>query len=235
MASKEAEARKELLRVLSGGKYRSWEELYLSWWLDELIQAGYVESYSYEKRKLILMNEVKVPWFEQKKTGVKEKEHHLFAESTYTPDFEINWTPKAAGVFINGRSCNKRPYFMGAEFDGITATCLIDVKGDHAMGASRGNFSQFSFPYKQKMAWQNLKIYVQKIVPIKLFRDTFIPQRYFMTDGGKQTRTLTSLTNPKSKVKKKKGQKPSKPRTYTARTLTEFIKEVGPIQQNLLT
>jgi hypothetical protein len=235
MASEEAEARKELLRLLSGGKYRSWEELYMSWWLDELIQAGYVESYSYEKRTLVLMSEVKVPWFEQKKTGVKEKLHHLFHESTYTPDFGINWTPKAEGIFIPGRSCNKRPYFIGAEFDGLGASCLIDVKGDHAMGASKGNFSQFSFPYKQKMAYQNLKIYVQKVVPVKLFRDTFIPTRYFKTDGGKQTRNLTSLTNPKPKGKKKKDAKPVKTRTYTARTLTEFIKEVGPIQQNLLT
>ena len=210
--------------------YRSNEEIYMSWWLDELIEAGYVESYKYEERTLILMNEVKVPWFERKKTSIKEREHHLFAESTYTPDFEITWNKKAYGIFITGFPSNKRPYFMGADFNVDGADCLIDVKGDHAMGASRGNFSQFSFPYKQKMAWQNLKIYVQKIVPIKLFRETFVPQRYFLTDGGKQPRKLTSLTNPKNKNKKAK----SKPRTYTARTLTEFINEVGPIQQNLL-
>jgi hypothetical protein len=202
----------------------------MSWWLDELVEAGYVRGYKYEERTLVLMNEVKIPWFEQKKTGIKQREHHLFTRSTYTPDFEINWTKKAYGVFCNGVASNKRPYFMGADHHIDGADCLIDVKGDHAMGASRGNFSQFSFPYKQKMAWMNLKIYVQKIVPIKLFRETFVPQRYFLTDGGGQKRKLTSLTNPKPKVKKK----PKNPKTYKARTLTEFINEVGPIQQNLL-
>jgi hypothetical protein len=215
--------------------YRSDEEIYMSWWLDELIEAGYVKSYSYESRKLILMKEVKVPWLEAKKNIAKERLHHLFSETTYTPDFEIIWEDKAVGVFINGAwPIKRRSYFMGATFNVDGIDCLIDVKGDHAMGASRGNFSQFSFPYKQKMAYHNLGLYVQKIVPIKLFRETFIPQRYFMTDGGKQPRKLTSLTNPKSKGKKKVGAKPSKTRTYTARTLTEFINEVGPIQQNLL-
>jgi hypothetical protein len=214
--------------------YRSDEEIYMSWWLDELVEAGYVKYYKYEERTLVLMDEVKMPWTEIKKKGNKKREHHLFAQSTYTPDFEITWTPKAFGIFCNGVASNKRPYFMGADFYDDCADCLIDVKGDHAMGVGRGNFSQFSFPYKQKMAWMNLKIYVQKIVPIKLFRETFVPKRYFLTDGGGQKRKLTSLTNPKSKVKKKKGAKPSKPRTYKARTLTEFINEVGPIQQNLL-
>lgn len=212
--------------------YRSNEEIYFSWWLDELKEAGYVESYAYENRKLVLMNEVKIPWFEQKKTGVKEREHHLFSETTYTPDFEITWDKKALGIFCSGAPGNKRPFFMGADCSLVAdhAISIVDVKGDHSQGASRGNFSQYSFPYKQKMAWENLRIYVQKVVPIKLFRETFVPQRYFMTDGGKQERKLTSLTNPKSKGKKK----PKNPKTYKARTLDEFIKEVGPIQQNLL-
>ena len=215
--------------------YRSDEEIYMSWWLDELVKEGFVESYSYENRTLILMSEVKASWREQMKTGVKEKKHHLFAESTYTPDFEIRWAKKAMGIFTNGGPCNKRPYFMGVDYDVTGASCLIDVKGDHAMGVGKKNFSQFSFPYKQKMAWLNLGIYVQKVVPIKLFRETFVPQRYFMTDGGKQARKLTSLTNPKAKGKKKPGAKVVKTRTYTARTLTEFINDTGPIQQNLLT
>jgi hypothetical protein len=214
--------------------YRSDEEIYMSWWLDELVEAGYVKHYKYEERTLILMNEVKMPWTEQMKTGTKKREHHLFAQSTYTPDFEITWNTKAFGIFIPGFATAHRPYFMGAEYVDDCADCLIDVKGDHAMGASRGNFSQFSFPYKQKMAWQNLKIYVQKVVPIKLFRETFVPQRYLLTDGGGQKRKLTSLTNPKPKGKKKKGAKPVKTRTYKVRTLAEFINEVGPIQQNLL-
>lgn len=218
------------------GDYRSKEEVYFSWWLDELKREGYVKEYRYESRTLTLMNEVKLPWTKQMKTKNKVEEHHLFSATTYTPDFEIIWTEKAFGVFCDGVPCVERPYFMATDHnnlltEGIT---LVDVKGDHSAGASRGNFSQYSFPYKQKMAWMTLGLYVQKVVPVKLFRETFVPKRYFMTDGGGQARKLTSLTNPKAKGKRKKGKDSPKPKVYKAKTFNEFIKGVGPIQQNLL-
>lgn len=198
------------------GIYRSKEEIYFSWWLEELKREGYIKEYKYESRTLTLMNDVKLPWTKQLKTKNKVEEHHLFSKTTYTPDFEIIWTEKAFGIFCDGIPTAKRPYFMATDHDNLMneGISLIDVKGDHSAGASRGNFSQYSFPYKQKMAWMTLKIYVQKVVPTKLFNDTFVPKRYFKTDVSGKPRKMTKIKNIK--------------------TLQEFVKGVGPIQQNLL-
>ena len=45
MASAATEARKALLHKLSDGKYASWEELYFSWYLDDLVDQGYVSHF----------------------------------------------------------------------------------------------------------------------------------------------------------------------------------------------
>ncbi len=133
------------------------------------------------------------------KTKDAIRDHSIFSELTYTTDFKLNWTRKGLGLFANdGNPCINRPYFMGLDKDEFTgqASTEVDVKGDHSQGQSKKNFSQFSFPFKQKMCYDYLGIYVQKVVPIKLFDSTFVPERYFFTDTGKPGRKLSKIKNP---------------------------------------
>ena len=37
-------------------KFRSKEELYFSWYLDELMDEGFIDKYEYESREFVLMD-----------------------------------------------------------------------------------------------------------------------------------------------------------------------------------
>lgn len=208
-------------------EYRSQEELYFSWYLDELQLKGYIEKYEYEPAPYKIFNKAITSWEEQKKTKVNLRDAHLIDESEYTVDFRIYWTEKAKGVFIGGKPSWKRPYFLGCEFSPIfdKGISTIDVKGDVLAHQGRKNYGAFSFPFKQKLMWLVNGIYVQKVVPIKLFRDTFVPKRYMFTDSGKQTRKITI---------KKAGKRVM----MEIRTLEEYVdmvkvKEDNGAQQNI--
>lgn len=191
------EIRKELLASL--GPYPSWEELYFSWYLDDLKKHGYIYHYEYQPEAKTIYPATTIPWTQQLKTKTVMKDHSIFSELTYTTDFKIFWEKKALGVFANdGSPCINRPYFMGLDSHDFLEeyTTEVDVKGDHSLGQSKKNFSQYSFPFKQKMCYSYLGIYVQKIIPAKLFSDTFVPKRYFFTDTGKPGRKLTKIKKP---------------------------------------
>lgn len=180
--------------------YKSVEELQFSWFLDDLKHCGYVSSYNYEPTTFKLFESIKTKWQKVNSKGFKDVDAHLTAEMNYTPDFFITFTEKAFGVFCNGLPCKKRPYFLHCNIDPITntATCVVDVKGSARNGQNTRNFSQFSFPLKQKILLDKFDIYAQKVIPEKLFKDTFIPSRLFYTDGGTMLRKLTKYKNSKN-------------------------------------
>ena len=188
------------------GIYRSNEEVYFSWYLDDLVKYGYVSWYKYESKTFKLLDEAKSTWDKKLKTKVVATELHLFQDMCYTPDFEICFTEKALGVFCNGKPAIKRPYFIGVVEDEITNeyTTFIDVKGNAGSIYGIKSSSVVTFPYIQKIAWDKLRIYFQKIVPQKLFNDTFTPSRYLYTDAGGQFRkskTMKNIVNIKDYVK----------------------------------
>lgn len=191
------ETRKELLESL--GPYPSWEELYFSWFLDDLKKYGYVSKVEYQPAPKVIFPQTNIGWTQKMKTKDVRKTHNIFSEITYTTDFKIFWTEKALGLFVNdGTPCINRPYFMGLDIDDFLQeyTTEVDVKGNHSLGQSKKNFSQYSFPFKQKMCFSYLGIYVQKVIPQKLFADTFVPERYFFTDSGIPWRKLTGIKKP---------------------------------------
>lgn len=189
---------------LEKGIYRSNEEVYFSWYLDELIKYGYVSWYKYESRKFKLLDEVKGTWDRKLKNGkVVATELHLLQDVEYTPDFEICFTEKALGIFCTGIPSRNRPYFVGVEVDPILNEyiVLVDVKGKSFINAT----SSISFSFTQKLMWDKLKIYVQKVVPQSLFNKTFTPSRYLYTDGGgafRNSKTMKNVVNIKDYVKK---------------------------------
>jgi len=192
------ERRKQLLKSL--GPYPSWEELYFSWFLDDLVEEGYLSEYEYQPTAKTIFPEMNIAWVQKMKTKEVYRKHSIFSKLTYTTDFKMFWTKKAMGLFVNdGTPCINRPYFMGLDSDEMTGerTTEVDVKGDHSLGQSKKNFSQYSFPFKQKMCFTYLGIYVQKVVPIKLFDKTFVPTRYRLTDTGKPGRKLSKIKTPR--------------------------------------
>ena len=198
MASAATEARKALLHKLSDGKYASWEELYFSWYLDDLVDQGYVSHFEVQPPAHSIFPRTTITWVQEMKSKTKLVDSPVMQESTYTTDFKIHWTKKALGVFCNGNPCKQRPYFLGVQSHDFLEEyeTEIDVKGANTSANVRGNHSMITFPLKQKMLYNAKGIFAQKVIPIKLFKDTFIPTRYFYTDGGKSIRTLSKIKNP---------------------------------------
>lgn len=173
---------------LEKGIYRSSEEVYFSWYLDELVEHGYVSWYKYESKKFKLLDEAKSVWYKKVRANVVATQLHLLQDIEYTPDFEICFTEKALGIFCNGTPSKTITAFIGAIEDEITGEYIafIDVKGANGHSGT-------SFTFVQKIAWDKLRIYFQKIIPFKLFNKTFTPKRYLYTDGGNQLRASKNM------------------------------------------
>jgi len=157
-------------------KYKNKEELYFSYYLDELKKAGIIESYTYEEETFELSEDIKYSYNKvtKLKTKVKTeiKEKSLLKPCTYTPDFIIKMS-------ISGRILGFMNRLEGMDnstfkMSGPEPKCYIDVKG---VFAGRTNSTQYTFPLKQKWMYQKYGIYTNKIVPDKLFAQTFTPYK----------------------------------------------------------
>jgi hypothetical protein len=72
-------------------EYRSNEELYFSWFLDDLGEKGIVNRYVYEPLSFELSDQ---KWYYQKKvlvTKVNTIKKDLLEPHSYTPDFLVEW------------------------------------------------------------------------------------------------------------------------------------------------
>jgi hypothetical protein len=156
--------------IMKKYEYKSQEEKEFSYYLDELQSAGLIEGFTYEEVKFELTPKVTFPYVKttQLKTKVKKenKVKVLLNDSTYTPDFIINFEPKSAH-FAN--MPDKFPLFITSR---STLTSYVDVKASFGKKAS-----DIRFPDRQKQMYNIHRIYIQKIVPRELFEQSFTPQK----------------------------------------------------------
>lgn len=153
-------------------QFKSDEELYFSWWLDELKEKGIVLEWQYEHFTFPLFDKV----YDGKKT--------LLAEHNYTPDFFVQF----------GKNYNTKFGFKALLEPSFSA--LVDVKGGYS-----NNFNDMRFPLNQKWMYQKFGLYVNKIIPVSgfrinskkekvlkkcLFSETFTPKKYLLTPTGKE-------------------------------------------------
>ena len=202
----------EYFPMINKEKLGSDEELYFVWWLIDLAKAGYVKNVLHEPTTFELSDKVVKPFREetQLKTKVKveEGEEQVLEGLVYTPDFAIQWTEKAIGIFCDVIHCeNKLTYksqpirYVGVK-RGNDLWTYIEVKPEH-------DHKNMTRAAKIKMNWVYSKhgvfINLQKVGPI-LFKKTFTPDRYLFTnkklDGRKlkyKPRTLGEFEHTLSK------------------------------------
>lgn len=164
--------------------FDSKEELYFSWYLDELYEAHYILSYESQPRNLILSMPVFHNRTKQLKTKTKKITKTLLREHGYIADFKIEWIrDKSHCLFYHNITCNadlnKIP-FIANNHDSI-----IEIKP----AFSRFNMDRV-FSLNQRWLYQRHGIYVQKIIPVKLFEATFTPRKYRLTDKTNKQRKL---------------------------------------------
>jgi hypothetical protein len=179
---------------------KSSEEVYTTWYLNELLESGHIVQYKYQPKAFILSEFIPI----QK----ENKALQLHKGIVYTADYLIEWADKSKGIFI--RRDNEKPFNSQYPFEVAylkrangdkKPISYIDVKGTFN---GRNNTSAVTFPIKRAWVYQRYCIYIQMIIPVfvhttkkrkevkeeGLFPETFTPERYFFTDGQKQKRKL---------------------------------------------
>jgi len=168
--------------------YKSKEELYFSWYLDELLAKGYIESYVYEPETFPLTDGLKLSYevevIGKKKTTTKIKEKTILEPSTYTVDFKVTWLPKAIGILVSEFNNYKGTYYLCND-----KISYIEIKGNYdSNNMSRLARSNIKFLY------HNTKIYVNLVKVPDVFKNTFTPEKYLFTDKNKVLRKINFKT-----------------------------------------
>tara|TARA_R110000744_G_scaffold7342_5_gene25357 strand:- start:7743 stop:8357 length:615 start_codon:yes stop_codon:yes gene_type:complete len=178
--------------------FRSDGEMYFSWWLDDMMDEGYIDDWTYEEEVFDLAFPVKLPWKKQLKTKVKDMEMSFLEKCTYNPDFKIYWNEKAKGEFYHNlgeiiTDPKTLPYF--AAQDNISR---IEIKPNH-------DFQNKTAQAVIKIKWlMQLGTYVQLVIPVPkvsaktgklnpasaLFNNTFIPRRFAYTNATMKPRKI---------------------------------------------
>ncbi len=150
------------------GSKEEWEFIH---WLQEAEKADLVTSWEFHPRIFNLAEPqfVTQTIVKQLKTKVKTtvKEKRILHGVSYEPDFKIVVSKKFTELFPN--------IFLCSDEEGFT---WIDTKG--AFNGPHNN-SAITFPIKQKWLYQIENIFVQKLVPKKFFKSTWVPQRCTLT------------------------------------------------------
>jgi len=166
------------------------EEVFFDWWLDELIEAHIIMGVKYQPKSFVITEPVKVAMLKQMKTKTTPFFKHLLYSHVYTADWIIDWHPDHEQQWTwSHREPTTRynnPFSAYRRSDGLMRS-VIDVKGTFN---GKNNTSATTFPLNQKAVFDKYNILVQRIVPSKLFEQTFTPLRYTFTDTGKPGRTI---------------------------------------------
>lgn len=201
-------------------------EQYFQWWLNEMVDKGYIKRYLREPETMQVFPPAtygRIKRFKSKDRQIEE--FNLFQQIKYTYDYLIIWNTTAEYLFYEESLENNifqfgKPIFVAhkvtvADTETREIISYVDVKPTTSVMQRGGKVSSaVSFPIKQRIIWENSRLFINKVVPIPmagtgyssaLFIKSFVPQRYLLTDGGQMIRkikykivSLTDYTNTKS-------------------------------------
>lgn len=200
-----------------GIEFDSYQELYFYWWCKELKEAGYIKKIEAQPKSFELSSAVKVPYVKpMKRVEDKVLEHKIFNEHVYTTDFRIIWSDKAEGVFTFGLNRTNSKRHSKEE------VMLIPANEDGALGMLysfievKPKFDQNNMTRLAKIniwwVWEKYNKHVDIVIPEKLFKKTFTPDRYLITNKSAKARKLD----------------------YSPSTLNEFVRSKNNSQLSLV-
>lgn len=164
------------------------EELQFYWYLMELKNEGLITDVKYHPQVFSLSNKILHVYDKPLKTKSKEIEVTLLSEHRYQADFYFFWTESLNGRFyssINSRFSLNYPFITNQSQKSGRYFSIVDVKGTFNQNDAYRRFS-----IDQKWVYQRYGLYVQKIIPVHLFKNTFTPKRYLFTDKSMKPRKL---------------------------------------------
>jgi len=178
----------------------SFEEVYVSWYLEALKTNGFIDEVVYHPSPIVLFPAVSIQYNLHSPKRDKVRNFNLIHDKTYTMDFVVTWK-SGLGMFhipideeyMKNASFNSNPRnipFFSHLTNGKFIS-YIDVKGT---GSPHGNKSDMIFSIIQKIVYDKFHIFINKVVPQKLFSETFSPDRYFFTDKSTKPRKINFPT-----------------------------------------
>ena len=166
------------------------EEIYFSWWLEELYNKGVIISATNRTESLKLTegcirNYIKP----MKRVADKKLTQNILPSRVYTPDFKIVWNtthPKIELFIGNIKDVHKKwDSLFHPWIEQFETSSFVETKGTF----DRNNMTRL---FKQNQSWvyANYGIVVSLIKIPNLFNKTFTPKRYMTTDLTQKPRTI---------------------------------------------
>jgi len=143
-------------------------------WLLEGYEHGLIDSYTYHVKSYELIPKHVYEVLKQLKTKTKTIQKTLLRQHEYTPDFEVNVSEHFYEIFGDKTILTKIDHVSKNPY-------VIDIKG-----AFQRNGGSRSFAIDCKLMYETHGIYVFKVIPDKLFEETFLPERCKYTLKKKQ-------------------------------------------------
>jgi hypothetical protein len=188
-------AKKKIIRDLDTNQiFRSLDELYISWYLEELKQKGYILEWSYEAKTYELAKGeelIKKIEYEKLKTKVKEKLSYpmLLGKHEYTPDFEVVFKEESKNLFYNNHNAvyvKTIPFIL---YNSLISTIEVKFeKGKYSGSKAKTNISR-------KFLLEKHGIYAQELRYKELFHSTFSPERYLSKDNKRMSKQIRFPNN----------------------------------------
>ncbi len=195
------------------------DELYFTWYLDELMHYGFLKNYDREPETLIVLPAYEHLRQKHFQTKANENENfNLTQPLTYTYDFRLIWEEAAIHIFTEAFRKGLpfkygEPTFVSHYIKlhgGVELVSFVDVK-PHVSAANFGGgklSTYYTFPLIQKFLMATRNLYINKVIPKNqgkhgintcLFAKTFTPNRYEYTDEARTFRKIpwkkTSITS----------------------------------------
>lgn len=178
------------------------EEEYFEWYLNDLIDAGYVIGY-YRSKTIKLTDGISYDYVQAMKTKDKVCTRVVAPALVYTPDYTILWNKKAENLFYIRYDTSKPvpisidkpklfPKMLAKEIEEHVVS-IIDVKPD--MASKFNTFSSSAtFVVKQALLKLLYDVIVDKVKIKQLMKNSFTSKRYMLTDKSKQKRKIKWAT-----------------------------------------
>ena len=179
-------------------------EAYFYLWINEMVDAKYIKSFTLQPEPFVLSEPIKRTYIKQLKTKTKLVEEHVESSQIYTADYKIEWEQKAFddNLVIEFDSQIKKQAHHVFTFSGVS---YIELKPD-SMGLKYFDSENMVrlFRSKSKSVFEKFHVYINLLFHNKHFSNTFVPKRYLTGDKSMKERLIK----------------------YKIRTLEEFTKEV---------
>lgn len=145
---------------------KSDEEKDFAEWLEEAEYNGLVTDLEYEPHSFLLSPKQSIFVEKQLKTKIKQVEKFLLHQHSYTPDFRFIIKDKLLYAFFK-------------KISGLYT--YVDTKGTWS---NRGSAQEFSI--NQKWVYEKYGVFINKIIPSKLFKKTWVPELCRLTPKKRQ-------------------------------------------------